>query len=48
MARVSGAEEEAVILAVDGAERRLPYGEIGKALVQVEFSRAESGEESED
>ncbi len=46
--RVSDAEDETVVLDVDGAERRLPIAEIGKALVQVEFNRAETGEEEKE
>ena len=37
--RISEADEEQVSLDVDGAERSLPYGDVKKALVQIEFNR---------
>jgi ribosome maturation factor RimP len=36
--RVASADEDSVALAVDGAERRVRFGEISRALVQVEFN----------
>ena len=37
--RVVGADEDRVVLDVDGVEREVPYGDVGQARVQVEFSR---------
>ncbi|HET9499034.1 MAG TPA: ribosome maturation factor RimP [Marmoricola sp.] len=37
--RISGSDDEGVLLDVDGTEHRLLYGEIRKAKVQVEFKR---------
>jgi ribosome maturation factor RimP len=37
--RISDSDEDGVDLEVDGAVRRIPYADIGKALVQVEFNR---------
>jgi ribosome maturation factor RimP len=39
--RIRGSDDEGVILEVDGAERTLPYGDVTKALVQIEFNRKE-------
>ncbi|GAA5148357.1 ribosome maturation factor RimP [Nocardioides marinquilinus] len=42
--RVTAADDEpdgAVTLDVSGSERRVPYAEVGKALVQIEFNRKE-------
>jgi len=49
--RITGSGEDSATLDVDGAEREVPYGEVAKALVQVEFNRktsATSHEDSED
>ena len=40
--RIGSSDDEAVTLDVDGAERVLPYGEVAKARVQIEFNRKES------
>ncbi len=40
--RVRGSDEESVTLDVDGAERVLPYRDVAKARVQIEFNRKES------
>lgn len=40
--RVRGSNEESVTLDVDGAERVLPYRDVAKARVQIEFNRKES------
>jgi ribosome maturation factor RimP len=40
--RVRGSDEESVTLDVDGAERVLPYHDVAKARVQIEFNRKES------
>ena len=37
--RISGATDDSVTLEVDGSTRELPYADIAKALVQVEFNR---------
>ena len=37
--RVTGADEDAVTLDVDGSERVLPYAELVRGNVQVEFGR---------
>lgn len=40
-------EDGAVLLEVDGSERSLPYSEVVKGLVQVEFSRTADAEEEQ-
>lgn len=40
--RVLHSDEQGVTLDVDGAERVLPYDEVAKARVQIEFNRKES------
>jgi ribosome maturation factor RimP len=37
--RIGASDEEQVTLDVDGAERTVPYVDIAKALVQIEFNR---------
>ncbi|KRC56796.1 MULTISPECIES: ribosome maturation factor RimP [unclassified Nocardioides] len=37
--RIGGSDDEGVDVAVDGAERRIPYTDVRKALVQIEFNR---------
>ncbi len=37
--RIGAADDDGVELEVDDASRRIPYAEIGKAVVQVEFNR---------
>ena len=37
--RIGASDDDGVTLDVSGAERRLAYGDIAKALVQVEFNR---------
>lgn len=37
--RVVSADDDAVVLDVDGTERVLPYAEVARGVVQVEFSR---------
>lgn len=37
--RVTGSDGDGVTLDVDGSERRIGYAEIGKAIVQVEFTK---------
>lgn len=41
--RVTAADDEAVTLDVDGTERRLPYAEVVRGSVQVEFGRKDDG-----
>lgn len=43
--RISAATAEAVTLEVDGDARELPYAEIAKALVQIEFNRRNDKDE---
>ena len=40
--RIRGSDEDNVTLDVDGAERVLPYHDVAKARVQIEFNRKES------
>jgi ribosome maturation factor RimP len=44
--RVTTSDDAGVTLDVSGAERHLPYAEVGKALVQVEFNRKRTEEEA--
>lgn len=39
--RIRSSDEEGVVLDVEGTERRLDYGEVARARVQVEFKRQE-------
>lgn len=39
--RVRTSGDDSVTLEVDGAERTVPYAEVSKALVQIEFNRKE-------
>lgn len=41
--RVTAADDEAVTLDVDGTEHRLPYAEVVRGSVQVEFGRKDDG-----
>lgn len=40
--RIAGSDDDGVSLDVDGSERRIAYAEIGKAVVQVEFTKHKS------
>lgn len=40
--RVRGSDEHSATLDVDGTERVLPYSEVAKARIQIEFNRKES------
>jgi ribosome maturation factor RimP len=40
--RVRSSDEHRATLDVDGTERVLPYGEVAKARIQIEFNRKES------
>jgi len=42
--RVLSADDDAVVLDVDGDERRLPYADVVRGNVQVEFSRTDEPE----
>ena len=39
--RITAADEAAAVVDVDGDPRRVPYSEVRRALVQVEFARKE-------
>src|SRR5690349_9936418 len=45
--RIADSTEEAVTLEVDGSRREVPYAEVRKALVQVEFNRPGRGSAGE-
>ena len=44
--RVTAADDDAVTLDVDGAERVLPYGDVARGAVQVEFSRKDGEDDA--
>ncbi len=46
--RITSSDEEGVTLDVTGRERRLPYADVAKALVQVEFNRKTDPDEGLD
>lgn len=49
--RIGASDDElagGVVLDVDGAERRIPYDEVRKALVQIEFNRRPAGDPAAD
>jgi ribosome maturation factor RimP len=46
--RVTAADDEAVTLDVDGDERRLPYSEVVRGSVQVEFGRKDEDDDVEE
>ncbi len=45
--RVVGADDEQVVIAVNGEERSFGYGQVGRGKVQVEFRRDENADEAE-
>ncbi|MBA2953376.1 ribosome maturation factor RimP [Nocardioides sp. MAH-18] len=45
--RLVGSDDAAATLEVDGARREVAYGDVAKALVQVEFNRAAAENEEE-
>ena len=45
--RVLGADEDAVDVEVDGQPRRIPLGDVIRALVQVELNRPVPSEDEE-
>lgn len=40
--RIGESDDEGVALDVDGTAQRVPYAEVGKAKVQIEFNRAQA------
>lgn len=46
--RIGATDDEGVSVAVDGAERRIPYTDVRKALVQIEFNRKTRDDENDD
>ena len=40
--RVMKADDDGVVLSVDGTDHEFPYGELGSGKIQLEFSRAEA------
>ena len=46
--RVVGADDEKVVIAVDGAELSFGYGQVGRGRVQVEFRRDETADEADE
>jgi ribosome maturation factor RimP len=46
--RITAADDDAVTLEVDGSERRLPYAELARGTVQVEFGRKDEPEDEHD
>ena len=46
--RITSADEQAVVLDVDGAERILAYAELVRGMVQIEFSRKDQAEIDEE
>ena len=46
--RITGSDDTAVTLDVDGKQRAVAYADIAKALVQIEFNRPKSGAHEED
>ncbi len=43
--RIVGADDSGAVLDVDGREHRVAFGDVAKALVQVEFNRPKADEE---
>jgi len=46
--RIVGSSDDAATLDLDGDQRHLPYAEVAKALVQVEFNRKAQSDDGED
>ena len=46
--RIASCDDDGVDLTVDEARRRIPYGEVARAVVQVEFNRPTAGSSEED
>ena len=45
--RITAADDDAVTLGVDGTERRLPYDEVVRGNVQVEFGRKDESDDED-
>ena len=43
--RVLSSDDDGVTLDVDGSQRRVPYAEVARALVQIEFNRPDSADD---
>lgn len=46
--RIGSSDDVAVSVDVDGAERRIPYSDVRKALVQIEFNRKTRADENDE
>lgn len=46
--RVTASDDEAATLEVSGEEHRVPYAEVERALVQIEFNRPADDDEEDD
>lgn len=46
--RIGTSDDEGVSVTVDGAERRIPYADVRKALVQIEFNRKTRDDENDE
>ena len=46
--RIGASDDEGVTVAVDGVERRIPYADVRKALVQIEFNRKTRDDENDE
>jgi len=46
--RIVGSGDDAATVEVDGARREVPYADVAKALVQVEFNRKDKPDDGED
>lgn len=46
--RIVGSSDDAATLDLDGSQRHLPYADVAKALVQVEFNRKTQSDDGED
>ncbi|WP_436698405.1 ribosome maturation factor RimP [Nocardioides sp. BYT-33-1] len=46
--RIGASDDDGVVLDVAGAERRVPYADIAKALVQIEFNRKDTTDKDAD
>ncbi|MDQ6524247.1 ribosome maturation factor RimP [Nocardioides sp. LHD-245] len=46
--RIGASDDDGVVLEVAGAERRVSYGDLGKALVQIEFNRKDTTDKDAD
>lgn len=46
--RIASADDDVVRLDVEGAERQIAYGDVARAIVQVEFNRPAAGDEDDE